>query len=187
MYHSQVNIRYAKSLFLWAEENKKLNEVKKDIDFILQWIEDNKESEFFLAHPAMKVSKKTEIFNAIFEKQVSAYTLTFLHLVVKKKREKHLKYICNDFITIYKKSKGIKTAELTTAFVLSRTHEESIKKSIEEIFKSPVELNTKVDESIIGGLVIQVDDKQLDLSVTHQIQDLKNRFLNIDFNNKKRK
>lgn len=187
MYHSQVNIRYAKSLFLLAQEKSILDEVKKDIDLILHWIEENNESEFFLDHPAIKASKKTEIFNAIFEKQITGHTLSFLRLIVKKKREKHLKFICKDFLTMYKKSKGIKTAELTTAFALSRTHEESIKKSIEEIFKSPVELNTNVDQSIIGGLVIQVEDQQLDLSVAHQIQELKTQFLNIDFNNKQRK
>ena len=184
MYDSQVNIRYAKSLFLLAEEKNQLDKIKKDIDIILHWFEENEDIDILLEHPVIKVSKKSEIITSIFKDKITNATLSFLQLIVKNKREKHLKNICRDFISLYKKSKGIKTAVLTTSFELTRTHEENIKRSIEKIFNAPVDLKTKVDEDLIGGLVIQVDDKQLDLSVARQIQELKNQFINIDFTNK---
>ena len=187
MHQSHINIRYAKSLFLLAEEKNQLNSVKQDIHTILQWFEENEDVNVLLEHPLIKASKKAEILTKLFKDKVTEYTLSFLSLIVKNKRENHIKSICNNFISIYKKSKGIKTAVLTTSFDLTRTHKEKIKKSIEQTFKSPVELNVKVDESIIGGMIIQVDDKQLDLSVSRQIQELRNQFVSIDFNNKKKK
>jgi F-type H+-transporting ATPase subunit delta len=185
MHNSQVNTRYAKALYLLAEEKNILESVRKDMDTIIQWMEENSEIDLLLEHPVIKSSKKEQLLRDIFKDKVSEVAISFLSLTVKNKREKHLKNICRDFISIYKNKRGIKTAVLTTSFDLSRTHKEKIKKSIEDAFKSPVELNTKVDKSIIGGMLIQVDDKQLDLSVARQIQELKNQFLNIDFNHKK--
>ena len=187
MYQSQINVRYAKSLFLLAEEKNMLDEIKQDIELILQWYEENEDIKILLEHPVVKVSKKNEILNDIFKDKIDAYSLSFLQLIVKNKRENHLKSICKNFIEIYRKHKGIKTAVLTTAFELTKTHQTNIKKIIEKTFNSIIELNTKVDEALIGGMIIQVDDKQLDLSVVGQIQQLRNQFLNIDFNNKKKK
>lgn len=187
MYQSQINVRYAKSLFLLAEEKNMLDEIKQDVELILQWYEENEDIKILLEHPVIKTSKKNKFLNEIFKDKINTYSLSLLQLIVKNKRENHLKNICKDFIEIYYKHKGIKTAVLTTAFELTRTHQTNIKKTIEKTFNSIVELNTKVDKELIGGMIIQVDDKQLDLSVARQVQQLRNQFLNIDFNNKKKK
>lgn len=187
MYHSQVNIRYARSLLLLAEEKNIVNEIKRDIDFILQWLEENEDVIILLEHPVVKTSKKSEVLGILLKEKINQYTMSFLHLIVKNKRENHLKNICRDFIDLFKKYKGLKTAVLTTAFELTRTLKTKIKKSIEKTFNASVELQTKVNEDLIGGMIIQVDDKQMDLSVARQIQELRNQFINIDFNNKKKK
>lgn len=186
MYDSQINIRYARSLYLAAEEKGDLDLVKEDIEVLFQLFEENHDIDLLLEHPLIRTSRKIEILSSIFKDKVTKHTWSFLNLIVKNKRENHLKNICRDFISIYKKSKGIRTAVLTTSFELTRTHKEKIKKAIEEVFQAPVELNTKIDESIIGGLIIQVDDKQLDLSVMRQIEKVRGQFVNIDFNAKRK-
>ena len=182
MHHSQINTRYAKSIFLLAEEKEILGDIKKDMDFLLSALEDNPEINTLLEHPVIKSSKKIQVLNEIFKDKVNKYTMSLLHLIVKNNREKHLNEICRHFVVIYKKSKGIRSAMLTTSFDLSRTHLENIKRSIEKIFKAPVELDSAVDESTIGGMIIQVDDKQLDLSVARQISQLRSKLFDIDFN-----
>lgn len=187
MYHSQINIRYAKSLYLLAEEKSLINEIKKDIDMILQILDEVEDLKTLLEHPVIKASKKTEILSSFFKDKLNEYTLSFLQLIIKNKRENHLKNICIDFGDLYKKGNGLKTAVLTTAFELTKTHKTNIKGMIEKEFNSKVELNTKVNEAIIGGMIIQVDDRQLDLSVSRQVQQLREQFSNIDFNSKQKK
>ena len=187
MYNSQINIRYAKSLFLLAEEKNISDEIKKDMELILQWLQEYEDIKVILEHPVLKPSKKYQILSDLLKDKVNAYTLSLLKLIIKNKRENHLKNICLDYIDIFKKQKGIRTAVLTTAFELTRTHKANLKKSIENIFSAEVELKTKVHKELLGGMLIQVDDKQLDLSVAGQVQKLRNQFLNIDFNNKKKK
>ena len=184
MYQGQINVRYAKSLFQLAKEKKLSDEIKKDIQFILETFQENEHLYTMLDYPVIKISKKTQILQELFKDKINHYTLSFLMLIVKNKREKHLKNICLNFLDIYARENGIKKAVITTAVDLSRTQIESIKKSIEKKFKSPVEMETKVDQALIGGVIIQVDDKQLDLSVSRQIANLRNDFLKIDFNNK---
>jgi F-type H+-transporting ATPase subunit delta len=164
-----------------------VDEIKRDIELIRHWYEEIEEIKILLEHPVIKASRKNEVLSSFFKDNINHYTLSFLHLIVNKKRENHLLGMCIDFIDLYKKKKGLKTAVLTTAFELSRTHKTNIKRSIEKVFKSEIELNTKVNENLIGGLIIQVDDRQLDLSVSRQIQQLRNQFTHIDFNNKKKK
>ena len=113
--------------------------------------------------------------------------MSFLDLIIKNKREKHLKNICRNFIDIYRKYKGIKKAVLTTAYKLTEEDKIAIIKNIENKFAATIELRECVDENIIGGMMIQVDDKQLDMSVSKQINKLRTDFLNIDFNNKNKK
>lgn len=185
MYQGQINVRYAKSLFQLAVEKNILDEIKQDIDLILNTFEEVENFNILIEHPVIKSTKKTQIFNELFEEKVHKYTLSLLHLIVKNKREKHIKNICINFIDFYTKEKGIKKAVLTTAYNLTKTQKTKVKKTFEKVFNSEIELDTIVNKSVIGGLIIQINDKQLDLSVERQIQKLRRDFLNIDFNNKK--
>lgn len=185
MYQSQINVRYAKSLFLFGEEKKIIEELEKDIDLIYQAFNEVESLNILLEHPTIKSSKKRAILNDLFGKKIHKHTLSFLDLIIKNKRENHLKNICRNFIDIYRKHKGIKKAVLTTAYKLTEEDKIAIIKNIEDKFVATIELQEHVDEKIIGGMIIQVDDKQLDLSVAKQINKLRNDFLNIDFNKKK--
>ena len=120
MHQSHINIRYAKSLFLLAEEKNQLNSVKQDIHTILQWFEENEDVNVLLEHPLIKASKKVEILTKLFKNKVTEYTLSFLSLIVKNKRENHIKSICNNFISIYKEFNSIQNCNIFKIFLLSR-------------------------------------------------------------------
>ena len=185
MYQSHVNVRYAKSLFLLANEKGILDIIRKDIDLIYNTFQESEEFNILIEHPTIKPSKKSDIITKLFKGKVNEYTLSFLLMVIKNKRENHLKSMCVNFIGLYRRNKGIKTAVLTTAYKLSDEEKSIVKKAMEKKFEAIIELSEKVDSNLIGGMIIQIDDKQLDLSVARQIQILRNRFLHIDFNNKK--
>ncbi|MFO7842771.1 MAG: ATP synthase F1 subunit delta [Bacteroidales bacterium] len=185
MFHSQINVRYAKSLFLLAKEKKLVDEIRNDIEHILQAINEIPEILVLLEHPVIKISRKRAVLNDLFSGKVNEYTMTFLQLVIKNKRENHLKGILRNFIDFYRQFKGIKTAEITTAIKLSEKERSEIIKAIEEQFKTTVELKQKVNEDIIGGLIIEIENKQLDLSVAHYLERLKKEMLDFEIHYKK--
>lgn len=184
MNQSHIHTRYAKSLLLLAQEKNLLDEIKSDIELIYKTLINSEDLKKLLDHPILKSSRKSEILGQIFNQNINKLTHQFLKLIVKNKRENSLKFICLKFINLYKESKRIKTAVLTTAYKLNDKEKTNIISAIEKKFNVTVELHEKVNENLIGGMIIQIEDQQLDLSVAKQIQRLKSNLLEIDFNNK---
>jgi len=167
-----------------AQQKNLLDEIKNDIELIYNALISSDELIHLLEHPVIKPSRKNEILGQIFNQKINRYTSQFLQLLLKNKRENSLKSICLKFIDLYRENKGIKKAVLTTAYKLSQEEKNNIITAIERKFNAKIELTEKTEEGLIGGMIIQIEDKQLDLSVAKQIQRLKSNLLEIDFNNK---
>ena len=78
------------------------------------------------------------------------------------------------FVEHEKKAKGIKTAEVTTARKMSSHEEEKLVRELNDYLGEKVELKKKVDEGILGGVIIQIEDELIDGSIKRNLQDLKN-------------
>jgi len=188
MYQSQIGVRYAKSLFILAREKNKLEEVRNDIMLIYDTLNQSTDLNTLLEHPVIKPSQKIGALKKIFSSHINQITLSFLELVIRNKREVYLKRIAQNFIDIYKKNEGINSAILTTAYELSADEKKHLIGAIEKKTKSTIELKSVVDESIIGGLILQINDKELDMSILKQLQRFRNNLTEFDLNSiKKRK
>ena len=69
--------------------------------------------------------------------------------------------------------KGIKQAEITTAHPTNKENEQAIIHELNKIVKGNLELKKKIDERIIGGVIISMDDQMLDASVKNSLEQLK--------------
>ncbi|HAN18889.1 MAG: ATP synthase F1 subunit delta [Bacteroidetes bacterium GWC2_33_15] len=187
MYHSQINIRYAKAILLIAKEKGIQENIKNDAEFILSSVNSSDDFMLLLEHPAIKPSEKIKAFEALFKSNIDNLTISFLKLIIQNKREIYLKRILQNVIDIYKKDFGIKPVVITTAYTLNDEEITHLKSAIEKKLNSPVELTDKVDDSIIGGMIIQIEDKELDVSVRNQLQKFKLNLVDFDLNSKKRK
>ena len=178
MRQTKVAQRYAKAIFDLAVETSKLEEVKGDLDMIhaLQ----NKDLHLVLMSPVVKSDKKIAIFEAVFSKHIQPLTNSFFKLIFSKGRSVAINEIIQAFTEKYRTHKGIKLVELTTAIEVS----EEIKQRVSSLLKESeflkgksVQLKEKVDPSIIGGLIVQVDDKLFDASIRHDLQVIKKQFI----------
>jgi len=87
-----------------------------------------------------------------------------------------LKSIAERFLQLYKKQKGIQSVRVTSAHSLSDEMKSLIKLYIKNQVSGKIELIEKIDNKLIGGVIIHMDDKQLDISVLNQINNLKQTF-----------
>ena len=78
------------------------------------------------------------------------------------------------FVKHEKTAKGIKAADVITARKLSGTEQEKLIRELNDYLGTKVDLKKKVDEGILGGVIIQVEDKLIDGSIKRNLQDLKN-------------
>ncbi len=167
----KVASRYAKSLLGIAIENKCLEAVYQDMTMINKVCNENHELVLVLRNPIVKGDKKLAILNEIF-KGINNVSASFVKLIVAKKRESILFDIANAFIDAYKEHHNIKIAHVTSAVALNADQKENIKKLVNKSYNATIELVEKVDAAIIGGIILRVEDKQVDESIKRKLQNL---------------
>ncbi len=180
MYQSNINVRYAKALFLLAKEKDILDEIKSDIELVLNLFLQTADFKLIFQHPLLEQSAKKKIVSQLFGHKVNKYFLMFLELVIRNKREMFIQDICRNFIDLYRKEFKIKSAVLTTAYPINENERQKIRNTLELKFDANIELSEKVDSELIGGFVIQIDEKQIDISVKKRLQEIKHKLLEIE-------
>ncbi len=186
MNHPRLAQRYAKSLIDLATEFKQLDVVHEDM-LVLQAILKNREFVLMLNSPVIKPDKKYKIIKAVTEGKISKITGTFLQLLCSKNRESNLPGVVTSFFTQYNAIKGLHNAKLTTASPIS---EEIVNSFITKIKTSSsidhLNLETAVDEKIIGGFILEMEGKLIDASILRDLNDVKKQFANNDYIHKLR-
>jgi F-type H+-transporting ATPase subunit delta len=178
MRQTKVAQRYAKAIFDLAVETSKLEEVKKDLELI-QSVQ-NKDLHLVLMSPVVKSEKKIAIFEAVFAKHILPLTYSFFKLIFSKGRSIAINEIILAFIEKYRAVKGIELVELTTATEVSDEIKEKVSAVLKEntlLKGKTIQLKTKVDPTIIGGLIVQVEDMLFDASIRHDLQVIKKQFI----------
>lgn len=170
--------RYAKSLVDLATEKGQLEQVYADMKYLQAVCKNSRDFVNLLKSPVIKADQKNSIITAVTNGKVGQLTIAFNSLLVKKGREGDLYEIANAFIDQYNAIKGIHKVVLTTAVPVS----EELKRSIEQKVKSEkrfanVELETKTDESLIGGFVLEFNNNLVDASILRDLKDIKKQFL----------
>lgn len=174
--------RYAKSILDLAIEKGQLEDIYKDMQWLKSISNTNKDFVAVLRSPVIKGEKKVKIIEAVLGGRVNKITLAFIRLMVSKTRESNLPEVVTAFINQYKQHKNIHVVKLTTAVPVSSAIEEQI---IDQVRKTSemknIEVESKVDENIIGGFVLQTGDKLIDASIAYDLKAIARQFENNDF------
>lgn len=176
MSQTAVAIRYAQSLIQISQEKGVLDKVYDDMRMILAGCKKLKDLHSLLVSPVVKTDKKIQVLKQIFGGQVNAITEDFIVLLAKKRRESYLEIISEEFIAQYKVIKNIVTATVTTAIPLDENTRKNVMDILKKFYKAEIELHEKVDMQLIGGFVITIGSKQVDMSIQHQLQSLRKDF-----------
>ena len=102
---------------------------------------------------------------------------SFLSFLVKKRRFFYVEQILKSFIETCSKKRGELKAELKSAKELSSDEISKITDELTKNFSSKIKLNYKHDESLIGGLVVQVGSTMVDTSIKNKLQQIENRMI----------
>ncbi|MBN8788730.1 MAG: ATP synthase F1 subunit delta [Terrimonas sp.] len=171
--------RYAKSLIDLALERNQLEAVYADMLFLLSVCRQSRDFVNLVKSPVITADKKNAVIDAITKGRVNDLTAAFNKLLVQKGRESILPEIINAFIEQYNRLKNIHKVKLTTAQPIS----EELRKAIEQKVKTDtaltnIELETVVKEELIGGFVLEFDNKLVDASIIRDLRDIQRQFQN---------
>lgn len=173
---SKAARRYASALLGFAQETKKVEIVLKDIQFIQETLKHSKELSVFLKSPVIKDHKKLNVLSDLFKKSISAESWKFFELLSEKSRLELLPAVTVAFIQAFNKYAGIIEIEVFSAYKPEESQLTEIRKSLEKSTSKKVNLTYKVDERLLGGMVIKLDDTVIDGSVKNKLQQLEHLF-----------
>lgn len=178
MQNPRLASRYAKSLLDLAKEQNSLDATLNDLKYLDAVCRGSRDFENVLRSPIIKADKKQEILNAVLNDRLFPLTRAFVKLLVNKGREANLPEIAAAFIAQYKEMKNIKTVKLTTAAPINDTVKKAIlNKVTASLNSSVVEMKEVVDVSLIGGFVLEMDDKLFDASIRRDLNDVRSQFM----------
>jgi F-type H+-transporting ATPase subunit delta len=182
MPNPRLATRYAKSLLDLAIERGELEQVYADMLVLQQICKGNPDFVNLLKSPIVKADLKKKIIEAVTTGRISALTASFNALLTTKGRESNLPEIVGSFISQYKVYRKIHIVKLVTAVPIS----DGVRKTIVEQVKrasgfETIELQEKVDESLIGGFVLQMEDQLVDASIAYDLKNIARQFENNDF------
>ena len=173
--------RYAKSIIGLAIEHGDLEGVYNDMLQMESLMKSSAELVTVLKSPVIPGDKKQKVLDEL-TKGANKMTSSFYRLLITKGRESFLPEIVHAFIQQYKDNKGIHSVTLTTAVAVSDEVKNSIIEKIRQgANMKSVELESIVDEKIIGGFILEADGRRVDVSVAYDLANIKKQFSNNDF------
>ena len=176
MHESRVARPYAKSLLELAEEKGRLDEVKKDMALFVEVCEANHNFVTVMKNPIIPHDKKQSILDTLFKGRVSDLTMSMFRIITRKNREAFLFDIAKAFTEQFNVFRGIEIAEVTTTYPLTEDQRNTFTKLVSNADNKKVLFKEIIDETIIGGYILKVGDKQVDESIKTKLQRLKSEF-----------
>jgi F-type H+-transporting ATPase subunit delta len=170
---TKVAGRYAKSLLGLAIEQKSEDKVYADMQTILAAVESSRDLALLFKNPIVNTDKKKNIIKGVFSGKISDLTLTFLNIILSKKREFYIEDITRQFIHSYKSFKGIETAVVRTPFKLDEKLRADIMSILSQSVKGKVELVEQIDQDLIGGFVLKMNNRQVDTSIETKLREIR--------------
>ncbi len=182
MRNPRLSARYAKSLLDLASEKGELEIIYQDMLTLQQLCKGNPDFVKMISSPVITSDKKLRIVETITSNKISELTAQFIRLLISKTREANIAEIVDAFITQYKKQKNIYTVKLTTAITASEELKNKILSRVRDTSDMQnIELETIVNEKLIGGFILQAGDKLIDASISYDLKEIAKQFENNDF------
>lgn len=166
-----VSNTYGDALFDLAISENKLEEIVEEINTLKKVFLENDELVKLLNHPKIVKEEKIKFIETTFNKKISDETLGFLVIIINKGRQAEIFSIFDYFNSKVKKYKNIGVASVTSAVELNKKQKAQIKtRLLETTNYVEMEIKYKVDKSILGGLIIRIEDRVVDSSIKTQIE-----------------
>lgn len=172
---TRAAVRYAKALFGLALQRNELDAVAENLAAVTQVVDTVPDLRTVLAHPRITRERKREIVSKAFAGQVRPDVEHFLFLLIDKDRANLVVKAGEEFARLVDEHRKEVDAEAVTAVPLTEAQQAALCQKLQATTGYTVRLKTRVDENILGGMIVQVGDRLLDGSVAAQLQALHNQ------------
>jgi len=174
---SGVSGRYASALFSLAHDRRETAEVAAQLTTFSRLIAESSDLQRLVRSPVFSSEEQLKALGPLLDKAgITGITANFIRLVAAKRRLFALPEMIEDYATLNDAFRGVTRAEVTSAQPLTDANVAALKESLRSISGGKdVDLNLKVDPSIIGGLIVQLGSRMVDGSIRTKLNAIRTR------------
>jgi ATP synthase F1 delta subunit len=163
---------YATALYQAAEEEGRVEQVRRDLGEFVQAMELSPELRQLLVAEEISDVRKTQVLLELTEGG-DELMRNLLRLMVDKSRESELAGVFRAFVDRVEQAQGLVHVEVVSAVPLTVALQGALRAKIESSLQKTVELTLTVDKEILGGLRLRIGDRVADASVRHRLERLR--------------
>lgn len=172
-----ISARYARALFDFAKEEDMESRVYDDIKMLASSFETEPALKKALNNPVLSVSEKAQLLQNAAGIEISTVFERFIRLILRHRRENLLQIMCLIYIDLYRKEKNINRVYLYSAVPLSDETKDRLAYAIRQKTGGTIELSEHIKPDIIGGLVMRMNNYQIDASIASQLKHIKKQLM----------
>ncbi len=178
--HSQISAIahvYAQSILALANEQQQAQEMGNDLRDLVKIVKDSPDFATYLRDPSVSAAERGERLKRIFAGKVPQLLMNFLGVLNNHHRLNELEGVAESYRELLDKQSGRIQVELRVATELDAGMLAEVQKQVSAALKKEAILTQVVDESLIGGLTLKIEDKLLDASVRTQLASMRKQLL----------
>jgi len=170
-FSSETANRYALALYELAKENSELEAVEKDVKDFSAIYNTSKDFKNFIKNPTQSQSSQLAVLNKIsVEMSLSKIIKNFLAILITKRRIFFFNTIFLNFLSLVSKKRGELKASLISSKNLTDEELKNLNIELSQAMGTTVAFNYKVDETLIGGLKLQIGSLMVDTSIKNKLK-----------------
>lgn len=167
--------RYASALFELANEQRALREVEQDLIGLQSMLDGSEDLRRLVRSPVFSAEEQSRAIAAVAEKAgLQPLTVNFLKLIARNRRLFALGDMIRDFRLLAARWRGEVSADVVSAHPLTPAQLEALKEALKAAASGKdVQINTRVDASLLGGLIVKMGSRMIDSSLRTRLNNLK--------------
>lgn len=164
---------YAQSLFEVAREDGELPQIAKELETVAALLKEQPDFVRLLSSPAMSRKEKIAIAGSVFDQTVSSHLANFIKVLADHGRIAAFDGICTAFRAHYDRHTGVLPVTAVTAVEMPARLREKLQNKLAQTTGKKILLDCQVDPTVIGGVLLRYDNKEIDGTVREKLTALR--------------
>ncbi len=168
---------YARSAFELAEAQDATQSLYEELGELVKQLDQEPALESFLTSPLVETGERQQMLDRMFKGRMSEILLDTLQVMNRKGRSGLVRALADAYRQEFEDRTGRVTVSVRTAVALNDSLRQQLLEATAQFTGRQASLTETVDESLIGGIVLQVGDRKIDSSVAKDLRQLESQFL----------
>ncbi len=166
--------RYAAALFELAKEQGQLAQVETDLKTFQAMLDESQDLRRLVRSPVITADEQAKALSALLGKAgISALSTNFFRLIARNRRLFAVADMLKDFSTLLAAERGEVSADIASAHPLTPDQMTALKDALRAQIGKDVQVNTRVDPNLLGGLIVKLGSRMIDGSLRTKLDNLR--------------